>query len=758
MTSDPEWFLAGRPVVAQAADGLSAGTGPSWRALAETVPAAIVWTARPDGWVTAATDWNAATGLPETSVLGQGWLDALHPEDRPRAETAWAATAAGSGALPYDLKLRFRAPDGSWRWRHVRGTPVRDPATGVVREWVGLAQDIDARRRAETQAAMGEAAWRALVEATPGLVFVTDTAGSNVFTNRRYQDYAGRPAEALLGDGWLATLYPDDRARAVAAWAASVRTGEPYETEYRFLRANGEARWHLVRAVPQHDPATGQIERWVGTCTDLDDHRQAEVALRTAAERAQLALDAGAIIGTWVWDLPADAFTVDERFAFHFGIDPALGRSGLSLEQVVASVHPEDLPRLRAAIAEAIARGGPYACQYRVRSRDGAYHWIEANGRVDHAPDGTPLRFPGVLLDIEARRTAETERDRAIAMLHSFVEAVPGVVYAKDQDGRMLLANQGTAALIGKPTEAFLGRTDAEFLADPVQAAAVMATDRRIMAAGVAEQVEETVSLPDGTPAVWLSIKAPFRDTAGRVVGLIGTSIDITARKRAEAALHEALEVKEALLAEVNHRVKNSLQLVSSLLSLQASRAQAEETQAALNEARGRIGVVARLHQRLYRSGLYNAVDLVALLRELCTDTVAVLAGSGRIEVIFSSAEDVSELVVPIDRAVPAAMIVAELLTNALKYAYPEGGPGGQVRVSLCLMAAAAPSPETLVISVEDDGIGLAQDFDPGKARGIGMRVMTTLARQLRATFSRRPGARGRGTAFELQMSRFQVE
>lgn len=113
MTSDSEWSPAGRPTAAQAADGLPAGPEPSWRALAGAVPAAIVWTARPDGWVTAATEWEAATGLPEASVLGGGWLVALHPEDRPRAEAAWAAATAGGGAVAYDLELRFRAPDGS---------------------------------------------------------------------------------------------------------------------------------------------------------------------------------------------------------------------------------------------------------------------------------------------------------------------------------------------------------------------------------------------------------------------------------------------------------------------------------------------------------------------------------------------------------------------------------------------------------------------------------------------------------------------
>ncbi|MFC7737731.1 PAS domain-containing protein [Roseomonas sp. GCM10028921] len=280
------------------------------------------------------------------------------------------------------------------------------------------------------------------------------------------------------------------------------------------------------------------------------------------SERFQLALAAGAIIGTWFWDLANDRFIIDEQFAHAFGIDASLGRTGLRLEQIVGSVHPDDKPGLLAAIDEVIARGGAYAHQYRVRRADGLYHWIEANGRVDKGPDGTPLRFPGVLLDIEQRRLIEAERDRATALLRHFMEAVPGVVYAKDREGRMLLANRGTTELIGKPPEFYLGKTDAEFLDDKAQAEAVMANDRRVMETGAREQFEEEVRSPDGTEAVWLSTKAPLRDEKGEVVGLIGTSLDITARKVVEGerqALNELLERRVAAVVAERERTEEAL-------------------------------------------------------------------------------------------------------------------------------------------------------------------------------------------------------
>ena len=279
---------------------------------------------------------------------------------------------------------------------------------------------------------------------------------------------------------------------------------------------------------------------------------ETEAQARLDSERIRLALAAGAIIGTWFWDVPADRFTVDEAFAHAFGIDPALGREGLSLDQMMATVHPDDQPGLTAAIDRALTLGSRYAHQYRVKRSDGDYYWIEANGRVDLDEAGAPARFSGVLLDIAERRRVEAERDRAETLLSSFVEAVPGVVYAKDRQGRLLVGNRGTTELIGRPPEAYIGRTDAELLEDQVQAAAVMATDQRIMTSGAAEQIEETISFPDGRQAVWLSTKAPLRDADGDVIGLVGASLDITDRKAVEAS-HREIEERYRLAARATN-------------------------------------------------------------------------------------------------------------------------------------------------------------------------------------------------------------
>ncbi|UHC15614.1 ATP-binding protein [Methylobacterium currus] len=234
-----------------------------------------------------------------------------------------------------------------------------------------------------------------------------------------------REAGVNLRGKWVTEFAPELERFWFETYGRVARTREPENFE---SYAKAFSRWFDVRAVPVGAPADRQIAI---IFNDVTVRREAEERLRASEalaraniERVQLALEAGAIIGTWHWDLPTDRFTVDEGFARSFGLDPALGREGIPLAKIVATVHPDDQAGLAAAIDEVVARGGAYAHQYRVRRADGRYYWIEANGRVDFGPNGTPLSFPGVLLNVEERRAVEQERDRAIAQLRALTETL----------------------------------------------------------------------------------------------------------------------------------------------------------------------------------------------------------------------------------------------------------------------------------------------------------------------------------------------
>jgi PAS domain S-box-containing protein len=250
--------------------------------------------------------------------------------------------------------------------------------------------------------------------------------------NDAYSAFAGGRHPNLLGskvrEGWPEVADFNDNVMRVGLAGGTLSYKDQELTLHRYGRP--EQVWMNLDYSPVLDEA-GQPAGVIAVVVETTERVLAEQQLKASqalaqlyADRIQLALSAGAIIGTWVWDLQADEFTVDEAFARSFGLDPAFGRVGLSLEQVIATVHPEDRQGLVAAINEVIARGGAYAHQYRVRRTDGKYYWIEANGRVDLGPDGTPLSFPGVLIDVEDRRAVEAERDRAIMMLRTLTDTL----------------------------------------------------------------------------------------------------------------------------------------------------------------------------------------------------------------------------------------------------------------------------------------------------------------------------------------------
>jgi two-component sensor histidine kinase len=233
----------------------------------------------------------------------------------------------------------------------------------------------------------------------------------------------------------------------------------------------------------------------------------------------------------------------------------------------------------------------------------------------------------------------------------------------------------------------------------------------------------------DGDPFGVLEVDSP---TEGRFTehdiafmqgfaNLLGVAIE---RQRAEeelrankALLQQALEDQDVLTREISHRVKNSLQLVAGLLNMQGRASANEDLRQALADAEARVHTIAQVHDRLWRHNEVRSVNLAEFLGELCTK----LRGSAP---HFTVGCSIDPIIVPTDLAVPLGLLVNELVTNAFKYAYPDGL--GEVRVELT-----SDSPERLRLEVSDDGVGLPTDFDPARSRSLGTRLVVSLARQL---------------------------
>jgi two-component sensor histidine kinase len=199
------------------------------------------------------------------------------------------------------------------------------------------------------------------------------------------------------------------------------------------------------------------------------------------------------------------------------------------------------------------------------------------------------------------------------------------------------------------------------------------------------------------------------------VANILGLAIE---RQRSEENLRKALDRQQILMGEINHRVNNSLQIVASMLHLHSSATESEALRHELLEARSRIAAIARAHHRLYHGDKIDAIDLGAYLREVCGD----IAASMQTCEINVNAED--GITIRTDRAVAAVLFVNELMTNAAKHAYPDGG----CRIWVAL---SRHSGDSVVISVRDEGVGLPPQFDQKSGR-LGMRLVHSFAQQLK--------------------------
>lgn len=417
------------------------------------------------------------------------------------------------------------------------------------------------------------------------------------------------------------------------------------------------------------------------------------------------------------------------------------------------SVHdPAALPMVLERWRASITSGDPFEMTFPLRGADGVFRPFLTRVQPLRDADGQVIRWFGVNTDVTAQILAEEQlRDanRKLLVTTAEREAILGQlgegVIVTDPDGRITFVNEaahrlhGVVALDVVPDEytrsySLLTEDGAPHPVDDLPLTRAVRRHETVVDA------RWRIRRPDGSEVLAIGNARPVYGEDGHAIGAVLTIRDDTERHAAEEALADAARTKDMLLHEVNHRVKNSLQLVTSLLMLQAGKAASPDLKQSLLEARSRIGVVASLHQRLYSSEQHDRIDLSLFLRDLAHDTIAALNSDGRIVVDFASPVPV---ILPLDRAVPLALIVSELLTNAIKYAFP-GDAGGRVTVAI------EPIGDMIAVSVTDDGAGLPPGFAPATSTGLGMRIVLALTRQVRGTLSL--PERSSGTAFVITL------
>ena len=626
--------------------------------------------------------------------------------DSERPERAILAGASG-GTVIEDLFLSTIQPDGSVTdgYFNIRLSPMPDASapSGVGGVLIALT-DVTRRVQAEQALRASEERYQLALRAASGVgTWDWDIVADKVYADARYAVFHNVDPERAAGGVPLSeyskALHPDDFARLLESGRTHLRSTNDFDEEYRLIQADGSVRWVQTRGRVERD-ANGWAVRHRGVMVDITERKRIEQALEAAEADLRIAVDAAGL-GRWDHNPQTGERYWDKRCREIYGLPDGMIENPLDAFERL--VHPDDLPPLMDAIRIAMdpASDNTINREYRIlRHDDGVLRWIETFGRA-FFHDGQCVRFVGVISDVTERKEAEADEVLREATMALALDAGNVGTWDYNVRKRLLRWSERGYGMFGMAPGADVGLDDFFAAMHPDDREATRKALLAAMDPALRANIDveyRTVGRDDGKER-WISAKGRgFFDDAGKPARVVGATVDITERKKAE--LHLRL-----LVNELNHRVKNSLATIQAIAAqtFHAARSlpQAQEAFSA------RIVALAEAHDLLTREN-WEGADLLDLL--------------GRLEDLHGGAERFAIDGVPVRlsprMALSLSMALHELATNAVKYG-ALSTTLGQVRIAWTVIPGGA-HPRLVLTWTETGGPPVV----PPARRGFGSRLI----------------------------------
>jgi PAS domain S-box-containing protein len=688
--------------------------------------------------------WNAAAeriyGYFAAEMLGQNVALLFFPEDIGTLRDILGTLQTKDF---HELMVRNRRKDGAEIFVDLRLSVVRD-ASGAPVRLIGCSNDITERKRME-DSSLREIAYRTATEqqlrasearlreaqkiAQIGSWELNLIENVLVWTDEVFNIFEiDQDAFGASYETFLATIHPEDRDRVDAVYRRSVEERTAYEVTHRLLFPDGRIKHVRERGISFYGD-DGRPIRSVGTVQDITELTLAEQALRQSEERYSLAVEATRD-GIWEWNVATGYAYFSPRWK------EIVEYAGVELPEVVSTffdlLHPDDKPAVEDALDQHFAAKAPFSREFRLRRKDGTYCWVHSHGKAVRDSGGRPVRMVGSIRNITeqkmaAIRLAESEARLSLVFnstsdFQALFCVKPGGRFVVEAVNRSLI--EALREWIPAPSPEMVGQDVADFLS-----AAGVPKEKIALRLRTCQEVAEDRTprhidgIASGLPAD-VSIY-PILDGENQCTHVLVVARSISDRQRAKQ-MEASLREKDTLLREVHHRVKNNLQIISSLLRFQSKKIVDPRDGDVFRQGQDRLRAMSLVHEHLYRSPSLSEVDFGEYTRSLA-EQFASSQGEARDRIHLMV--EAPKITVPAEIALPAGMVITELLSNAFKHAFP-GQRTGSVTVRITRTKSA------FAVSVEDDGIGMGAETSLGNADGFGLKMVRSLSQQLKGKLS----------------------
>jgi PAS domain S-box-containing protein len=617
-----------------------------------------------------------------------------------------------------------------------------------VEALVNLAAVAIKRLAAERSLRESEQKYRTLVTQSPDGIFIVDLQGNFLSANQAMctgMNYS--EAELLSMKIWdiVPERYMDLHKERLGDILKGKAKNEA--AEYMVRGKDGESHYVAILSAPYFKD--NKLIGFQGIARDITEKKKMEIRLRESEEyyRTLVETSPDAII---IVDAGGRVTFASPKTFDLFGVPAQTAIEGIP---ILDFVEPGVAAMVQARMVEILSgRSLPEIREYRLLRHDHRPFWGEISSSPLRDAAGRNVGLLLVCRDVsERKRTEDQLRYQA-----SLLENVSDAILATDRQFNIQYWNAAAEKQYGWKAATVLGNHFLKFIQPQYISDSRKTVMEKIVKNGFWSG-ELMHNHQDGTIFPVQSTISEVKNAEGRISGYISICRDISERKRADDRIHASLKEKEVLLQEIHHRVKNNLQIISGLLTLQADQSAGKTLEEVFHESQDRIHTIALIHEKLYRSHNLAEIAFDDYLRAL-TENLFSSHGiaAGRITARY----DMEKILLTIEKAIPLGLIVNELISNSLKHAFP-GGRRGEVRISLhgyqdAKSFALKTDSGTLHIVptcelvVADDGIGLPAAYAPAKQKTLGMNLVSMLANQLQAELKVRTGP---GSEFRLLFS-----